>query len=198
MLMTYEDGTTTEVGRRAEEWTTRFLGRLQADLTIAGDKRRLTGHFSFDFIMSLRNDELYPIECNARVHTAIILLPLSQIAGCYSTQAGHDILRPLVGVRPRSWVYNDIVMRYLPFFIRFRRILGLIHPSLPACSPDLCQHAQPSESPFSLRVDPTLVAEDWLPFLVLWHVWWPYMLVTRWWQGKKWTRVSTPKIQVLF
>jgi hypothetical protein len=41
-----------------------------------------------------------------------------------------------------------------------------------------------------LRVDPTLVADDWLPFLVLWHLWWPAVLMSRWWQGKKWTRVS--------
>jgi thiosulfate reductase cytochrome b subunit len=88
-------------------------------------------------------------------------------------------------------------MRLLPLVLPSERILRAIHPSLPACLPVSAgagrARVEPNESPFALALEPTLVADDWVPFLVLWHVWWPYLLVTRWWAGKRWTRVSGPK-----
>jgi hypothetical protein len=196
MLMTYEDWTNREIGKRAEQWTRDFLDRLAKNPIASGKKRRLTGHFSFDFILSERNGEMYPIECNPRVHTAIILLPLSQLASVYP--APHEsfhvdkVLKPLPGTVPRSWIYNDLIMRYLPYVLPFAEILEMIHPSLPAChlTWDQKKRILPQEGVMQLRVDPTLIADDPIPFLVLWHVFWPYLLITRWWQGKKWTRVS--------
>jgi hypothetical protein len=206
MLMTYENATLTPLGQSLEEWTRTFLARLQSDPTPSGKTRRLTGHFSFDFIVSTKNGVVYPIECNARVHTACIMLPLSEIASCYvdppvsSTKKSADwtgekkerqVLRPIQGTLPRSWIYNDFIMRYLPRLVPVA-LLGLIHPSLPACvmADRKRKEAKPNEQARTVRVDPTLVADDWMPFLVLWHLWWPYMLITRWWQGKRWTRVS--------
>jgi len=189
MLLTYEDATTDAVGLRAEAWTRLLLDRLQTDPTSSGWKRRLTGHFSFDLIESTKDGQLYPLECNARAHTALILLPISDIASCYLTDPVLDTLRPLPATLPRSWVYNDLITRYLPLLSPSLPLLSLIHPSLPAClraRPD----GRPSEEPWRWRVDPTLVADDWLPFVVLWHVYWPGMLMRRWWLGKKWTRVS--------
>lgn len=188
MLMTYENVTQNTIGRRAEEWTKTFLDRLADDLTPAGKKRTLTGHFSFDFIVSDTNGEMYPIECNARVHTAVIMLPLSDIAKCYDEGSAKDVLRPLPGSLPRTWFYNDFIMRYLPLVLP-RHLLASVHPSLPPCA-HVKPGIQPSEAPLKLRIEPTLIADDWKPFLVLWHVWWPYMLLSRWWQGKRWTRVS--------
>lgn len=83
MLVTYENVTTSLIGQAAEEWTRTSLERLQVDPTDSGKKRRLTGHFSFDFISSTVDGQLYPLECNAHVHTATILLSLSEIASCY-------------------------------------------------------------------------------------------------------------------
>ena len=206
MLMTYENATPTPLGQSLEQWTQTFLSRLQSDPTPSGKTRRLTGHFSFDFIVSTRNGVVYPIECNARVHTAVIMLPISEIAACYvernapSTKKSAEwtgekptrqVLRPVQGTLPRSWIYNDFVMRYAPRVLP-ESLLRALHPSLPACAMT-DQHrvgAKPNEQARTVRVDPTLVADDWMPFLVLWHLWWPYMLITRWWQGKKWTRVS--------
>ena len=198
MLMTYEDWTNREIGKRAEQWTRDFLNRLGKNPVSSGKKRRLTGHFSFDFILSERNGEMYPIECNPRVHTAIILLPLSKLASVYP--APHEtfhvekVLKPLPGTAPRSWIYNDLIMRYLPYALPFTEILDMIHPSLPAChlTWDQKKRVLPQEGVLQVRVDPTLIADDPIPFLVLWHVFWPYLLVTRWWQGKKWTRVRIP------
>lgn len=192
MLMTYENGTCEEIGRRAEQWTRDLLEKLANDDTPSGKKRRLTGHFSFDFIISTRNDVMYPIECNARVHTAVIMLPLSQIAACY-TSKNDQTLRPDPCTLPRSWLYNDMVMRYLPRLIPLPHLLGMVHPSLPACVVPKRHRdsTRPDDSLLKLRVDPSLVADDWVPFLVLWHVYWPSLLLIRWWQGKYWTRVST-------
>ena len=209
MLMTYEDATTDPVGQRIEAWTRQFLDRLQLEPTPSGKHRQLTGHFSFDLILSTKNGQLYPLECNARVHTAVILLPVSEISSCYSTAVKNPIqlintvdsrkpdsirqatLRPKPGIIPRSWIYNDLIMRYIPLFISSRPVLSLIHPSLPSCSSTASrQSVRPSEEPWKLRLDPTLVADDWLPFLVLWHLFWPGLLLSRWAQGKKWTRVS--------
>ncbi|KAJ9125159.1 hypothetical protein QFC22_000113 [Naganishia vaughanmartiniae] len=195
MLMTYENWTQKEVGRRAEKWTIDFLNKLSKKPMSDGKQRHLNGHFSFDFILSTRNGEMYPIECNPRVHTAIILLPLSSLAACYptpGTSAYNKILRPDPQVLPRTWLYNDIVMRLLPYILPFPEVLDVIHPSLSACCLSWEQRRSllPDESPFRVRVDPTLVADDPLPFLVLWHVWWPSMLLKRWWQGKNWTRIN--------
>lgn len=230
MLMTYENGTSETIGKRAEKWTRDLLDKLSKDPLHSasvsasdtftngnrgGDdqdssqvgKRRLTGHFSFDFIVSTRNNELYPIECNARVHTAVILLPLSDIAGCYtlpssksstgtsstSDTSASSILRPLSGTRPRSWLYNDLIMRYLPRLIPSPRILGALHPSLPATILSASHHqnnVRPHENLLTMRIDPSLVADDPVPFLVLWHLYWPTLLLIGWWQGRSWTRVS--------
>jgi hypothetical protein len=189
MLMTYENGTFESIGKRAEEWTTQFLARLSKD-KYQGKDRRLTGHFSFDFIVHSVNGELYPIECNARVHTAIIMLPLSKIAECYTENSNSKspILRPNSNTSPRSWIYNDLIMRYLPLLLPSSTALGVLHPSLPAT---LKRGGRPSEDPFTWRVDPTLVADDWVPFLVLWHLYWPSLVLIRWWKGIRWTRVST-------
>lgn len=221
MLMTYKNYTSTSIGKRAEEWTRTLLDRLSADRTPSGKQRRLTGHFSFDFILSTKDGEMYPLECNARVHTAVILLPVEQIAECYDPNPINPdfILRPKTGSYPRSWIYNDLIMRYLPA-IPFlstsnanwnsgagsgsgANILSALHPCLPACaipppSPSGTGTGtgksradyKPSEELWKVRVDPTLVADDWMPFLVLWHVFWPELLMRGWWQGKKWTRVS--------
>jgi len=189
MLMTYENGTYEDIGRRAEEWTIKFLDRLSQD-KYQGKDRRLTGHFSFDFIIHSHNGELYPIECNARVHTAIIMLPLSGIADCYndpSSKSETSILRPNKNTAPRSWIYNDLIMRYLPLLLPSSTALNVLHPSLPGT---LQGGARLSEDPFTYRVDPTLVADDWVPFLLLWHVYWPSLLLVRWWKGIRWTRVS--------
>lgn len=196
MLLTYENVTTDAIGSKSEKWTQTLLDRLVSDPTPTGRKRRLTGHFSFDFIHSTVDGELYPIECNARVHTAVILLPLTQIARCYSTDpkpGPSNILRPDQATYPRSWIHNDLITRYLPFLLSSNlNLLAYIHPSLPACASidNGKKEIRPSEDLLEIRIDPTLVADDWLPFLVLCHVWWPTLLVTRWWQGKKWTRVS--------
>ncbi|ORX40315.1 hypothetical protein BD324DRAFT_617281 [Kockovaella imperatae] len=194
MLMTYEDATTEVIGQRAELWTRALLAKLKDGLTASGKKRRLTGHFSFDFIHSTKDDEMYPLECNARVHTAIILLPLDDIAGRYD-HAAVGTLRPRPRSLPRSWIYNDLIMRYLPRIIPDSSVLSLIHPSLPACLPR-DNGPRPFENPLRLRVDPSLVADDPIPFLVLWHLWWPSILLKWWWQGRRWTRlnVSTGRI----
>lgn len=195
MLMTYDNVTTEVIGQRAEAWTRQLLSRLADDLTPSGKTRRLTGHFSFDLILSSKDGELYPLECNARVHTAVILLPLDEIAQCYlddPDSAPRHTLRPPRDTLPRSWIYNDLIMRHLPLLIPSHHLLATLHPSLPACLLEYrTRHdLRPNEDPMRLRVDPTLVADDWLPFLVLWHLWWPKVLVSRWWEGKKWTRVS--------
>ncbi|KAK6910415.1 hypothetical protein I203_104447 [Kwoniella mangroviensis CBS 8507] len=200
MLMTYENATTQDIGRMAEGWTKTLLDRLQKDPTPTGKQRNLTGHFSFDFIVSTKNGEMYPLECNARVHTAVIMLPLSEIAECYEENhpANRTILRPPADIAPRSWFYNDLIMRYLPLIVSSPEILAMIHPSLPACSldPRKKHTIRPSEEPLKWRKDPTLISDDWIPFVMLWHVYWPYLLLFRWFNGKKWTRlnVSTGRI----
>ena len=186
--MTYESYTDLPIGKRAQEWTETFLSRLANHPTADGSPRSLNGHFSFDFIHSTKDDVIYPIECNARVHTAIILLPLDKIAGCYDPRQDGSVVKPVKGIYPRSWIYNDIIMRYLPSFVP-KQWLEWVHPSLPACVGPK-NGIRPNEDLCKWRVDPTLVADDWIPFFVLWHVYWPWLLISRWWKGKKWTRVS--------
>ncbi|KAL7419510.1 hypothetical protein Q5752_005421 [Cryptotrichosporon argae] len=195
MVMTYEDATHDGVGRAAEAWTQRLLAALADDPTPTGRRRALTGHFSFDLIQSTRDGKLYAIECNARVHTAVIMLPLDRVAACYAAEAVEQpILRPLPSTLARSWLYNDLVVKLLPALMPSKQALALIHPSLPACADKPVK--RPYEGAGVRRVDPTLIADDPAPFLVLWHVYWPYLLLTRWWQGKRWTRlnVSTGRI----
>jgi hypothetical protein len=85
-------------------------------------------------------------------------------------------------------------MRYLPTLLPYPGVLDMIHPSLKACIPDDQGQGErvkkPSEGLWEVRVDPTLVADDWKAFLILWHVFWPGLVLRRWWEGRRWTRVS--------
>jgi hypothetical protein len=84
-------------------------------------------------------------------------------------------------------------MKFLPACVISKRILDFLHPSLSACLDDgegTEGDKLPYEGIWEGRVESTLVADDWVSFLILWHVFWPGLLIKGWWRGEKWTRVS--------
>lgn len=133
MLMRYVDcrSIDSEISGKAEEWTRTFLRTWKAKLDREGATYRLTGHFSFDFIVE--NGTLYPIECNPRIHTAVVLLsdrnPV-EMAKSYFGQTA-TLIKPRASKKAYSWMFHSIPIALaravLPSYGQH-----LLHPLLPA------------------------------------------------------------------
>lgn len=118
MLMRYMDCKTNfseSISNDAEQWTRDFLERWMKVLrkSQADDPRYidLTGHFSFDFIVD-SDGTLYPIECNPRIHTAIVLLSdynPEQIAASYFGKKENGLIVPDEHAKDRfSWMFHAL------------------------------------------------------------------------------------------
>ncbi|KAJ6112274.1 hypothetical protein N7523_008335 [Penicillium sp. IBT 18751x] len=155
-----------------------------------------TGHLSFDFLVEGEGEKavLYPIECNPRAHTAIVLFQNTpEMADAYLscfTRSGVNqaIITPKTSTCGYYWIGHDLVT----FLID--PIFGLI-----------CGQRSVQEAKHDLKIfldhllywrDATFMAWDPWPFFVLYHVYWPI----RFWEclvrSQKWSRinVSTTKM----
>ncbi|KAF2683529.1 hypothetical protein K458DRAFT_443600 [Lentithecium fluviatile CBS 122367] len=157
-----------------------------------------TGHLSFDFLIEGkgRNAKLYPIECNPRVHTAVALFSdTPQMAGAYlsifsptSVLADREIVAPRAPTYSYYWIGHDLVtLLILPLFdLLWGR----------ATLEDVLEGVAEFGEHLVYWRDGTFTVQDPLPFLVLYHVYWPlrflYSIVT----GTAWSRinVSTTKV----
>lgn len=159
-----------------------------------------TGHISFDFMVKESEGAgeeslvLYPIECNPRVHTAVLLFNNTpEIVDEYLSVLEPDLQpleKPLYPRTPRSyyWLGQDLVEQvFCPLSDLF--CLGSL---------DTLQYLQ-KLSDFFCRVwtwkDGTFENWDPWPFWWLYHVYWPLQLV-QYLGRKRWHKinVSTGKI----
>lgn len=211
LLMRYADvrnlsAEEKEVGERLEAWTQQFLDRYKAKLQREGKtswKYALTGHFSFDFIVE--KGEIYVLECNVRAHTAVALfsdhpsLALHYLGTTPST--ADSVARPAPGTAPRSWLAHALPLtlaRLLP-----HRLCAQLHPQLlstiyPADPSDPTLSPPAGENVLGLLWRYASGAErdgiwDWtdpVPFFVLCHIHWPWLLLRLVWRGVAWSRVN--------
>lgn len=188
--------------------------------SLAEKDQYLTGQLSFDFIInkSEKTPQLYPIECNPRTHTAVVLFgrDTTRLANCYLSLNVDDPELPPSTTEvciPDTtfaggfyWIGHDIVSLGLLPLLHFFRDLWRF------CS-TLWKHTKLSEDtttpetwnpmPFWILIehllcwkDATFEVWDPVPFWVLYHVYWPCMFARSLWTGKKWSRINVSTTRI--
>ncbi|KAJ4321780.1 hypothetical protein N0V94_002747 [Neodidymelliopsis sp. IMI 364377] len=165
---------------------------------VADGGNTFTGHLSFDFLVEdEENVKLYPIECNPRAHTAVVLFEKTpEMADAYLSaldyrkdSGGHE--KPVFPRTPTSsyyWAGHDLVsFLILPFL---DAVFGAGEWS------QFFNGVATFWSHFSNWKDGTLTVADPWPFFVLYHVYWPARFLECLYRGKAWSRinVSTTKM----
>jgi len=157
-----------------------------------------TGHLSFDFLVENDDDVLlYPIESNPRAHTAVVLFDdTPEMADAYLSVfkdaiTDYNIETPVYpAAPPRSyfWAGHDLVE------------FGIL-PVLDALSgwggwQEVIAGAKALGHHLVYWRDGTFTMQDPVPFLVLYHAYWPGKFVESLRKGKAWSRinVSTTKM----
>lgn len=157
-----------------------------------------TGHLSFDFLVEdEENVVLYPIECNPRAHTAVVLfdrtpemadayLSVFDAQGTSAVKTASENWRAKTPVVPRAptpayyWFGHDVLtLGVLPLLdFLFRRatrddvVIGWLA---------LWRH-------LVYWRDGTFTLEDPWPFFALYHVYWPWKFLLALGKGKAWSR----------
>jgi hypothetical protein len=159
-----------------------------------------TGHLSFDFLVEddkAQNVVLYPIECNPRAHTAVVLFDetpamaeayLSIFDGAVSDYNKSTPVYPRAPTSSYYWMGHDVVS------------FGIL-PVLDAVfGKGTWTDAANAFANLARHVvywrDGTLTVKDPVPFFVLYHVYWPARFVEslRSWKGWSRINVSTTKM----
>ncbi|KAF2749285.1 hypothetical protein M011DRAFT_439645 [Sporormia fimetaria CBS 119925] len=146
-----------------------------------------TGHLAFDFLAessSAGGEELYAIECNPRVHTAVTLFSETpELVNAYVNESPSetDVIFP-TSPRKYYWIGHDFVTL-------------LAMPVLDAFwAQGSWRQVKQGAKMFWRHLrgwkDATFEAWDPMPFLVLYHVYWPAMFVRCLVRGTRWTRVN--------
>ncbi|KAF3005909.1 hypothetical protein E8E13_009629 [Curvularia kusanoi] len=165
---------------------------------VADGGKTFTGHLSFDFLVEDEdNVKLYPIECNPRAHTAVVLFEKTpEMADAYLSALDYrkesdETEKPVFPRTPTSsyyWVGHDLVsFLILPFLDALFGVNGW-----GACF----EGVRTFWAHFSNWKDGTLTVKDPWPFFVLYHVYWPLRFLECLYKGKEWSRinVSTTKM----
>ncbi|KAL9119534.1 MAG: hypothetical protein Q9187_003915 [Circinaria calcarea] len=173
---------------------------------VARSGKHMTGHLSFDFLVQETVTEkglektLYPIECNPRAHTAVVLFngQSQEIAKAYLTAvasemngagSGHStgIVTPHQPAR-YYWVGHDLVSLVLLPLLQLLLFRLSVSTFIRDCYTFL-QHVL-------FWKDGTFELWDPLPWWWLYHVYWPGQFLACILQRRKWSRinVSTTKM----
>jgi hypothetical protein len=162
-----------------------FTSRVVAD-----GGTTFTGHLSFDFLVEdEENVKLYPIECNPRAHTAVVLFEKTpEMADAYLSALDYrkDSGEKENPVFPRSptssyyWFGHDLVsFLVLPFLDALFGAGGW---------GECAQGVRTFWRHFKDWRDGTLTVADPWPFFVLYHVYWPAKFLDCLLRGKEWSR----------
>jgi hypothetical protein len=163
-----------------------------------------TGHLSFDFLVEKHDDDgdsgdvvLYPIECNPRAHTAVVLFDQTpEMAGAYLSVfedaiSDYGIDTPVYPKAPTKsyfWLGHDLVTY---------GILPVLD-ALSGCAgwSDVSDGWKVLAQHLMYWKDGTFTLADPVPFFVLYHLYWTAKFVESLRTGKKWSRinVSTTKM----
>jgi hypothetical protein len=158
-----------------------------------------SGHLSFDFLVDGEGEDvvLYPIECNPRAHTAVVAFNdtpemsdayLSIFEDAISDYNKSTPVYPKAPMKSYFWVGHDVLeFGILPVLDVLSGCGGWA--GVREGWRTLAQHVL-------YWRDGTLTVEDPLPFLVLYHLYWPAKFLVSLRTGKKWSRinVSTTKM----
>ena len=198
LLMQYEVlPSESALSRAMLKFTQEFVAR-------SGDG--MTGHLSFDFLVEETITEhglqstLYPIECNPRAHTAVLLFnsQSTELAESYISLLDYNATNGISGhqerlVTPKRpakyyWVGHDLVTLVLYPLLQF--LIGRMSRS------DFLRGCYTFAEHLLFWKDGTFELWDPLPWWWLYHVYWPGQFLACIMQKKKWSRinVSTTKM----
>ena len=162
---------------------------------VAAGGANFTGHLSFDFLVedsATGDPKFYPIECNPRAHTAVVLFEQTpDLAAAYLSI--FDALSPSderkkAPIFPRApthsyyWLGHDLVTYLVLPILDFLTGCATIH-DVAAGVTTLWHH-------LSNWKDGTLTLADPWPFFVLYHVYWPAKFAQALLRGRPWSRVN--------
>lgn len=180
------------------------LSQAMLDFTTTfADKHgeNFTGHLSFDFMVnkseasSTKKPILYPIECNPRAHTAVVLFTgTPELASTYLSLLSPESLSKIPGPENQEaltphqphayfWLGHDLVEFLLLPLLNLLTGNTKPRPSLISSAKTFFVHL------FYWR-DGTFELWDPLPWWWLYHVYWPVMFWNALRAGKKWSRVN--------
>ena len=163
----------------------------------------MTGHFSIDFLLDRESGEkdlmrkVYPIECNPRAHTAVVLFAEQsvQMAEAYmaifSSKNDPKAIPPTVFTASDTgyyWIGHDLVTRFILPLAAFAT-LKTPFSEMRHNWTEFFQH-------LVYWRDGTFEVWDPWPFWALYCVYWPCIFASRMLTGRKWSRcnVSTTKV----
>ncbi|MCJ1355245.1 MAG: hypothetical protein MMC33_005236 [Icmadophila ericetorum] len=188
---------TSSLSQAMLKFTTKFAAR---------SGKHMTGHLSFDFLVDEITTErglekkLYPVECNPRAHTAVVLFnglgePMAKayLSALVSEMNGTASSHTSENVSPQKpdryyWIGHDLVVLVLLPLLELllrRRSQSAFLSSLVSFLDHLL-----------LWKDGTFEIWDPLPAWVLYHIYWPGQFLACILHKKKWSRinVSTTKV----
>ncbi|MCJ1305792.1 hypothetical protein MMC08_008608 [Hypocenomyce scalaris] len=169
----------------------------------------MTGHLSFDFLVDEKTTEkgservLYPIECNPRARTAVVLFKGQSVEMAQSYLAalssksngavanGHASRQEVVAPQHPAryyWVGHDLVeLVLLPILESLRGKMSIA---------DVMQSCYVFLHHLLFWKDATFEVWDPLPWWWLYHIYWPGMFLACILHGRRWSRVniSTTKV----
>ncbi|MEM8503919.1 MAG: ATP-grasp enzyme [Cyanobacteria bacterium P01_D01_bin.1] len=134
-------------------------------------KTNLTGQVCFDMIQT-EDDQVYPIECNPRLHSAITMFhDHPGVARAYITdgEIGESPISPLLNSRPTYWTYHELW-----------RLLGIRS----------FEDLENWWNRLTVGTDAVLSSDDPLPFLMLhnWQI--PLLLLDNLRRIKGWVKID--------
>jgi hypothetical protein len=169
---------------------------------VAAGGADFTGHLSFDFLVEKSStDDLkfYPIECNPRAHTAVVLFDQTpELAAAYlsifddttseAERSKSTVVFPRTPTHSYYWAGHDLVTYLVLPLLDFLTGHASIH--------DVSAGVTTLWSHLSNWKDGTLTLADPWPFFVLYHVYWPAKFAQALMRGRPWSRinVSTTKM----
>ncbi|KAK5170479.1 uncharacterized protein LTR77_005067 [Saxophila tyrrhenica] len=189
------------------------LHRAMLDFTLQYARNggeSFTGHLSFDFMIDQNQMDgphsvregmtptLYPIECNPRAHTAVVLFN--------ETQGMPSAYLSVLDAPPADWTGIDIVTPHSSdkyFWIGHDLVELLLLPLVSLLLMQPAASLSDLASGFSTFVNHVLYWRDgtferWdpLPWWCLYHIYWPMRFLQSFNSGKGWSRinVSTTKM----
>ncbi|PYI14902.1 hypothetical protein BO99DRAFT_484870 [Aspergillus violaceofuscus CBS 115571] len=156
-----------------------------------------TGHLSFDFLVEGEGQDarLYPIECNPRAHTAVVLFQDTPVMAeaylsCFESELTmrKRLVVPAQPAHSYYWIGHDLVTLLLIPALTLLFGEGSVE-EVKSGLETLWEHLVHWR-------DGTYVAWDPVPFFVLYHVYWPSRFLESLVRGKEWSRinVSTTKM----
>ncbi|KAJ5319217.1 hypothetical protein MYU51_013625 [Penicillium brevicompactum] len=155
-----------------------------------------SGHLSFDFIAEGEGTDLkiYPIECNPRAHTAVVLFRETEkmadaYLSCFDLSAStQSVIVPKKPTYGFYWIGHDVVTLLLVPLLALLCGKGKFE--------DATKNAKTFWHHLTCWKDGTFEIWDPWPFFVLYHVYWPVRFCDSLVKGQSWSRinVSTTKM----